>query len=111
MSTFFYETDFAVTITDIDNKIVYMNDKAKKTFEKYGGGKLIGTDLLVCHSQKSQEIIKELLNSNKTNVYTIEKNGIKKLIYQTPWLENGIVSGLIELSLELPSDMPHFKRD
>lgn len=111
MSTYFNETDFAVTITDIENKIVYMNDKAKKTFEKYGGDKLIGTDLLACHSPKSRDIINELLASNKTNVYTIEKNGVKKLIYQTPWLENGIVSGLIELSLELPSDMPHFKRD
>ncbi len=28
-----------------------------------------------------------------TNAYTIEKNGIKKLIHQTPWFENGEYTG------------------
>ncbi len=40
----------------------------------------------------------------------IGKNGVKKLIYQTPWIENGEFRGLVELSLEIPFEMPHFVR-
>ena len=50
------------------------------------------------------------MNEKKPNVYTIEKNGIKKLIYQSPWFEKGVMKGLVELSLEIPFDMPHFIR-
>ena len=50
------------------------------------------------------------MNEKKPNVYTIEKNGIKKLIYQSPWFENGEMKGLVELSLEIPFEMPHFIR-
>ena len=39
-----------------------------------------------------------------------EKNGVKKLIYQTPWYENGEFMGLVEFSLEIPFEMPHYIR-
>ena len=45
------------------------------------------------------------------NAYTIEKNGIKKLIYQTPWFMDGKFSGLVEISLPLPEELPHFIRN
>jgi hypothetical protein len=41
------------------------------------------------------------------NVYTIEKNGVKKLIYQSPWYYNGEYAGFVELSLEIPFEMEH----
>jgi hypothetical protein len=50
------------------------------------------------------------MNEKRPNVYTIEKNGIKKLIYQSPWFEKGEMKGLVELSLEIPFNMPHFIR-
>ncbi len=46
-----------------------------------------------------------------TNVYTIEKTGRKKLIYQTPWYRAGEYAGFVELSLEIPWEMAHFIRD
>ncbi|MDD2576134.1 MAG: diguanylate cyclase, partial [Bacteroidales bacterium] len=46
----------------------------------------------------------------QTNAYTIEKEGLKKLIYQTPWYENGEFGGLVEFSIVIPMDMPHFVR-
>ncbi len=55
-------------------------------------------------------MIKKLMNENKINVYTIEKNGVKKLIYQAPFVENGEVKGLVELAIEIPFEMPHFVR-
>jgi hypothetical protein len=52
-----------------------------------------------------------LLDSRRANVYTIEKRGQKKLIYQAPWYQDGQYRGFIELSLELPAEMPHFIRE
>jgi len=100
----------AVTVSDINGTIIYMNEKSGKTFEKWGGLDLIGKRLDSCHKPKSQEIIKNLMNFAETNVYTIEKEGIKKLIYQTPWYQEGKVAGLVELSLEIPFELPHFVR-
>jgi transcriptional regulator with PAS, ATPase and Fis domain len=100
----------AITIMDTEGKILYMNDKSAKTFSVDGGKQLIGSNLFDCHSKRSSEIINRLLENKETNVYTIEKKGIKKMIYQTPWYEDGECKGLVEMALEIPFDMPHFVR-
>jgi transcriptional regulator with PAS, ATPase and Fis domain len=107
-----WEKEFpaAITVTNNENKIIYMNERSLQVFEKDGGSKLLGANLFECHSAPSNEIIEEIISSKKTNVYTIEKNGIKKLIYQSPWYENGEYKGLVELSLEIPFNLPHFVR-
>jgi len=105
------ELNCAVTVTDKNGDIIYMNDKSGKTFEKWGGMDLVGKNLKGCHSPKSIETIGRLLNNKETNVYTIEKGGAKKLIYQTPWYKNGEIAGLVELSLVIPFEMPHFIRN
>ena len=46
-----------------------------------------------------------------TNVYTIEKNGVRKMIYQTAWRVDGVVGGLAEISMEIPAEMPHYIRN
>ena len=51
------------------------------------------------------------MESRKPNVYTIEKAGVKKLIYQAPWYRGGEYAGVVELSVEIPFQMPHFVRD
>ncbi len=102
----------AVTVADRDLKIVYMNEKAAATFGGDGGMELIGTDLLACHKmEKSREIIRRMMEDGGQNVYTIDKKGQKKLIFQSAWRDGrGEVAGLVELSLVLPPDMPHFVR-
>ncbi len=52
----------------------------------------------------------EMLTQHNTNAYTIEKNGVKKLIYQTPWYDNDAFAGYVELSIEIPFEMPHYIR-
>lgn len=104
------EVDFAVTLCSKDGIITYMNDKAVRTFEKDGGSKLIGSNVLDCHPEPSKYQLANMLKTEKKNVYTIEKNGAKKLIYQTPFYENGVYSGFAELSLELPEQMENFIR-
>jgi len=87
-----------------------MNNKSIRTFENSGGATLIGSSLFECHPEPSRTKLKELLRAGRTNVYTIEKQGIKKLIYQSPWYEQGAYRGFVELSLEIPAEMPHFVR-
>jgi len=100
----------AVTVCDLDGIILDMNDKAAKTYEKDGGRALIGKNMLDCHPEPARTKTAQLLESRQKNVYTIEKSGIKKLIYQSPWYENGECRGLVELSLEIPFELPHFVR-
>ena len=87
-----------------------MNEKARETFAKDGGGSLIGKNLLDCHPEPARSKLKSLLESPRTNAYTIEKKGVKKLIYQAPWYHDGQFAGLVELSLLIPEPMPHFSR-
>lgn len=100
----------AVTVCDRDGVILEMNEKARKTFEKSGGGELVGKNLLDCHPEPAKTKAREMLAKPYTNAYTIEKNGVKKLIYQTPWKKDGRYAGIVELSMEIPLDMPHFVR-
>ncbi len=107
-----WEKEFAgsVTVCDTEGVILEMNDKACETFAKYGGRDLIGKNLLDCHPEPSRTKLLEILKNETTNSYTIEKNGIKKLIYQAPWYKDKKYAGLVELSLEIPFAMPHFVR-
>ncbi len=105
------ELPFAITVSDVDAIILYMNDRSVSTFHKYGGADIIGTSLFEYHHGSSAVKLRELLDTQTKNAYTIEKNGIKKLIYQSPWFKDGEFAGLIELSLEIPMEMAHFVRD
>jgi len=101
----------AITVCDKNGVILEMNGKASKTFEKDGGRELIGKNVLDCHPEPSRTKLKEIMASGNRNVYTIEKEGIKKLIYQSPWYKGGEYCGVVEISLEIPSEMPNFHRD
>jgi len=50
------------------------------------------------------------MQTGESNTYTVEKNGVKKLIYQTPWFEDGKVAGMVEFSIVLPTEIPHYVR-
>jgi PAS domain-containing protein len=100
----------AITVCDTQGLILEMNDLAAQMFAAEGGQALVGTNLLECHPQGAREKLEEMLASPHKNVYTIEKAGQKKLIYQTPWYLDGDFAGFIELAVEIPFEMPHFVR-
>lgn len=100
----------AITVSDADGIILYMNDKAVATFQKYGGATLIGRSLLDVHPEPSRTKLAKMYESRTPNTYTIEKNGVKKLIHQSPWYQDGAFRGFVELSIEIPFDMPHYIR-
>lgn len=102
---FFKGINVSITISDTEGNVVYMNDKAKSVF-----GDMVGKNMMGCHKASSQDTIKRLINEKDTNVYTIQKGDVKKMIYQTPWYEDGEIKGLIEYSIILPDDIPHYVR-
>jgi len=103
---FIEQLDGNVIVSDAAGIIIYMN---KRAIAQYGK-EIIGTRLMDCHNETSRQKIRAIMETHEKNVYTIEKKGKKKLIYQTPWLENGEFKGIVELSLEIPAEMPHFVR-
>jgi transcriptional regulator with PAS, ATPase and Fis domain len=105
--------EFPAEITVCDSKgiILEMNDRAAETFQDQGGEKLIGTNLLSCHPEDARLKLKRLMKTRKTNLYTTEKKGTRKLICQSPWYKRGKYSGLVEISIVLPRRIPHFVRD
>jgi DUF438 domain-containing protein len=88
-----------------------MNDRACASFADDGGAALIGTNVLNCHPEPARTSLEHLLKTGTSNCYTIEKQGKKKLIFQSPWYEQGEYRGLVEISIPLPDELSHFVRD
>jgi transcriptional regulator with PAS, ATPase and Fis domain len=106
----FEQLPCAVTVCDAKYTILYMNDRAAEVNEKDGGKSLLGKDMMSCHPPEAQEKLRRVMASGHPNVYTIEKKGVRKMIYQAHWKKRGRVAGLVEITFELPSDVPHFVR-
>ncbi len=106
-----YDFPAAITVSDANGIILEMNERARATFAEDGGASLIGKNLLDCHVEPARTKVVDLLRSKSLNAYTIEKNDVKKLIYQSPWFKNGAFAGFVELSLPIPEEMPHFIRN
>lgn len=82
------EMNCAVTVCDTKGIILYMNEKACRTFAKHGD--LIGKNLFDCHNPQSQAKIRELLETGGVNAYTIEKNGGKRGVRPARWRNTGM---------------------
>ena len=103
------DANCAVTVCDTDGIILYMNDRAIEIYHRHGN--LIGKCLFDCHNERSMSIVRHMLESGEANAYTITKHGQRKMIYQTPWRRNGMVAGLIEISMIIADELPHYDRD
>ena len=105
INDFFKGVNVAITVSDTEGIVVYQNDSSIEV-----NGDVRGKNMMGCHNERSQQIIRHMLEHAATNVYTISKKGKKKLIYQTPWYEDGAVKGLVEYSMVIPEEMPHYDR-
>ena len=97
INDFFKGVNVAITVSDTEGIVVYQNDSSIEV-----NGDVRGKNMMGCHNERSQQIIRHMLEHAATNVYTISKKGKKKLIYQTPWYEDGAVKGLVEYSMVIP---------
>jgi PAS domain-containing protein len=100
----------AITVCDAGGVILEMNDRACETFAREGGRGLVGKSALDCHPEPARSKLQRNLDQEVTNCYSIEKNGVKKLICQMPWYEDGQYMGLVELAIVLPKEIPHYNR-
>lgn len=111
MNDIFKYTECAVTVCDTECVIVYQNEKSVAV-----NGDMRGRCMLSCHNDRSRGIIARILSEGTPNSYTISKKGQRKLIHQTPWYKDAadgsgkIVAGIIELSIVIPEQMPHYDR-
>lgn len=109
MTDYFQKAPISVTVCDKEGKVLSMNDRSIATFSR-DGESLVGRSLLDCHPEPARSKLIGMLSSHEVNVYTIEKNGVKKMIYQMPWFDGEDFGGYIELSMEIPFEMPHYVR-
>lgn len=100
----------SITVCDREGVVLEMNAKSAESFQKEGGKELIGSNLLDCHPEAARAKLEKMMETRQANVYTIEKKGVKKLVYQTPWYQDGQYMGFVELIVEIPFQMPHFVR-
>lgn len=75
-----------VVICDLSHSIIYMNPAACKCYERFGGGKLLGGNLMECHNPKSREMILKILewfDESKSNnrIYTYRNDKENKDVY------------------------------
>ena len=100
--------DLAATVCDRDGMVLYQNKRAIKR-----DGNVAGKNLYDCHNSHSGMMIRNMIETGKTNTYEIIRHGRRKLLHQAPWFETegGPVSGLIEFAIDLPDEYPVMDRD
>jgi hypothetical protein len=104
------QVKIAFTYCAEDGEILYMNQFSAETFAANGGEELLGKNALDCHPEQAKQKMQDLLDHPALIAYTIEKQGRKKLIYQVPVWDGDTFKGIVEISLPLPENMPHFVR-
>ena len=103
---YFRNIGCAITVCDADCNIVYQNGSSVSV-----NGNMVGKNMSGCHNERSRAIIHRILSEGISNTYTISKKGQKKIIHQAPWQkEDGAIAGIIEFSIVIPEEMPHYDR-
>ena len=107
----------AVTVCDARGIVLYMNPASAAMLNKRGGASLVGKSLFECHNDVSNEMIRELIAQDRSNIYATERPGKKTIVYQSPWYlkadEEGAakrVGGLVEISFQTPDPLRVVKR-
>lgn len=76
----------AIVICNLEHDIIYMNPAAIARYEKRGGAKLIGSNLLNCHNEQSAEKIRNVISwfmesTEHNRVYTFYNEKENKDVY------------------------------
>lgn len=101
----------AITVTDENGTITYMNDASRVREEMQVGYDLVGHNAITCHKEPTQTKVRQLYKDQVFNIYTIKKDGKKQMVYMAPYFVDGEFKGITELVLDLPDEIPHFDRD
>jgi PAS domain-containing protein len=101
----------AVTVTDENFQITFMNDRSIEYYADDGGAELIGTDVLDCHEAEHQTIIRKAYDRyhagdfTPTRYRTNGEGGRTVGIIHIPLVVEGRFRGLAELIWSERSDL------
>ena len=101
----------SILVADENGIIVNMNAESRGRPEMQVDFDLIGHSAITCHKEPTQSKVRKIYKEQQFNIYSIKLGGKKQLVYQAPYFIKGKFSGIVEMVLDLPNDMPHFDRD
>lgn len=106
-------TDFPaeIMVTDTTGFILEMNASAETIFDADGGRRLLGKDVLSCHPESARIKLAGMMEKQKMNMYFNTEKGEKRFFFQSPWYRDGRFAGFVEISFEVPGEIPHFIRE
>ena len=110
-NTWIKELSAEVMICDKGGIILGMNLEAENLFADDGGSGLLGSNVLDCHPEPSRAKLAGMLERQGLNAYFSTEDGQKRFFFQAPWFRDGNYAGFVELSFEVPEEIPHFLRD
>jgi PAS domain-containing protein len=101
----------AVTISDQDFQISFMNDRAIVFYAKDGGAELIGKNLLDCHTAEQQAVLRQAYARYRAGDFTPtryraqKEDGAPESIVHIPLMVEGQFRGVAELIWNERSDL------
>ena len=99
-----------VMVCDGTGTILEMNNEAETYFAEDGGRSLLGTNVLDCHPEPSRTKLESMMEKPLSNAYFNTEDGEKRFVLQAPWFKDGKYAGFVEISFEVPDEIPHFIR-
>ena len=100
-----------ISVCDTEGRMLVINRKEAAALEKLGFKNILGKKFWACHAKKSAGMIREQMSDQKTRVYFTEQNGIRELLIQAPWFEDGKFGGLVEIAVEVEGEIPTIIRE
>jgi len=100
-----------IMVCDREGVILEMNLQAGKLFAADGGRSLLGSNVLACHPEPSKGKLEKMLARQVPNAYFNTEDGEKRFFFQSPWSEDGAYAGFVEISFQVPEEIPHFIRE
>ncbi len=105
------ELPAGIMVCDSGGIILEMNAQAEALFAEDGGRGLLGKNVLACHPQPALGKLEGMLEKQTANSYFNTENGEKRFFFQSPWYKEGHYAGFVEISFEVPEEIPHFIRE
>lgn len=109
-SEWFEHLPCSITVCDRNYRILYLNDRSAEVNRREGGRDLIGKSLMDCHPPGARRKLRKVMSSGKPYAFTIQRNGSRKMVFQSHWRKEGRIGGLVEIHFELPRRTPNLVR-
>jgi len=100
----------SITVCDREGIILEMNRKSIESLRDQGGRKLVGQNLMDCHPEPARSKLQRMMKERRTNVYTVKKGRVRKIIIQAPWYKKNRYRGFVEVSVPITGRIPNIVR-